>query len=74
MRWLHDGRTEILHRANETLVFQTTGDAGAVTTALHLGDAAIAVPAGTATTVLAGEARIAGSRIHLAPHGWAVLG
>ena len=74
MRWLHDGRTEILHRANETLVFRTTGDAGAVTTALHLGDAAIEVPAGTATTVLAGEARIAGGRIHLAPHGWAVLG
>lgn len=73
MPWLHDAPTEILHRANETLVFRTTAEGGAITTALHLGHAPVAVPAGGATSVLAGDARIAGSRVHLSPHGWAVL-
>ncbi|MCS5715625.1 alpha-amylase family glycosyl hydrolase [Herbiconiux sp. CPCC 205716] len=72
--WLHSARSDVLHVTNMALVVRTATGSGAVVTALNIGDEAVAVPAGGASSVLAGSASLAAGRASLPPHGWAVLG
>jgi hypothetical protein len=72
--WLHSARSDVVHVSNTALVVRTATGSGAVVTALNLADEPVAVPAGGATSVLAGSASLAAGRASLPAHGWAVLG
>jgi glycosidase len=72
--WLHDAHSDVVHVANTAIVIRTATGAGAVVTALNIADEPVAVPAGGASTVLAGSASLAAGRASLPAHGWAVLG
>ncbi|MFB2554302.1 alpha-amylase family glycosyl hydrolase [Herbiconiux liangxiaofengii] len=72
--WLHSARSDVVHVANTAMVVRTATGEGAVVTALNLADEPVAVPAGGASTVLAGTASLAAGRASLPAHGWAVLG
>ncbi|MGY1813941.1 alpha-amylase family glycosyl hydrolase [Blastococcus sp. SYSU D00820] len=72
-RWLHRARTRTLHLANEQFAYESRGDVGRLVVALNLADAAVEVPAPGAGALLAGQATVAGDRVRLPAHGWAVL-
>ncbi|SOD98080.1 alpha-amylase family glycosyl hydrolase [Blastococcus haudaquaticus] len=71
-RWLHTARTTTLHLANEQLVYEAVGEGQRLVVALNVGDRAD-VPVPGAGAVLAGDAEVAGGRVRLPAHGWAVL-
>ena len=72
-RWLHTARTTTLHLANEQLAYEAVGDGQRLVVALSVGDRPAEVPAEGAGRVLAGDAEVAGGRVRLPAHGWAVL-
>jgi cyclomaltodextrinase len=72
-RWLHTARTRALHLANEQLVYEVTAAGERLVVALNVADAAAELPARGAGEVLAGAADVAGGRVRLEAHGWAVL-
>lgn len=72
-RWLHTARTTTLHLANEQLVHEAVGGGGRLVVALSAGDQPAEVPAPGAGAVLAGDGAVAGDRVRLSAHGWAVL-
>ncbi len=72
-RWLHAARTRTLHLANEQLVYEAVGEGQRLVVALSVGERPVEVPVEATGAVLAGAAEVAGGRVRLAPHGWAVL-
>ncbi|HEY3507199.1 MAG TPA: alpha-amylase family glycosyl hydrolase [Actinocatenispora sp.] len=66
--WLHRARTEVIHLANEQMVYRT----GDLAVALNLADAPADHEIPGATAVLAGQATV-GARVTVPAHGWAVL-
>lgn len=72
-RWLHTARTRTLHLANEQVVYEAVADGGRLVVALSVGDRPVELPADGAGRVLAGGAELAGGRVRLPAHGWAVL-
>ncbi len=73
--WLQHARTEVLHVAEEQMVYRSVGDGGAVVLALNLSDEGVSLPAPGTSEVLAGPGAINGwESVGLTPRGWAVLG
>ena len=72
-RWLHTARTTTLHLTNEQLAYEAVGDGQRLVVALSEGERPVEVPVKGAGRVLAGEAEVAGGRVRLPAHGWAVL-
>ena len=72
-RWLHTARTTTLHLANEQLAYEAVGDGQRLVVALSVGERPVELPAKGAGRVLAGDAEVAGGRVRLPAHGWAVL-
>jgi cyclomaltodextrinase / maltogenic alpha-amylase / neopullulanase len=77
-RWLHTARTRTLHLANEQLVYEARAederaDGGRLVVALSVGERPAEVPVRGAGRLLAGAADVAGDRVRLPAHGWAVL-
>jgi cyclomaltodextrinase / maltogenic alpha-amylase / neopullulanase len=76
--WLHEARTDVLHLANEQIVYEARGGAARLVVALNLGDAAADLPAPDADRRAAGDAEMlrpgtAEARVRLPPHAWAIL-
>jgi glycosidase len=72
--WLHSAHSDIVHVSNTAVTVRTATGTDAVVLVLNIADAPASVPAGDASSVLAGTATIADGRAEIAPHGWAVLG
>ena len=72
-RWLHTARTTTLHLANEQLAYEAVGDGQRLVVALSVDEQPAEVPVKGAGRVLAGAADVAGGRVRLPAHGWAVL-
>ncbi|SFF86829.1 alpha-amylase family glycosyl hydrolase [Blastococcus tunisiensis] len=77
-RWLHTARTRTLHLANEQLVYEVRAedervDGGRLVVALSVGEQPVEVPVPGAGGLLVGAADLAGDRVRLPAHGWAVL-
>ena len=68
--WLHRARTTQVELTNTTFVYEVREDDESLTVALNLGDAPLAMPAGTP---VACDDTTRGDQAVVAPHGWAVL-
>ncbi|NYJ67032.1 glycosidase [Pseudoclavibacter chungangensis] len=71
--WLHTARTEVEHLTNTSLALRTATDTDALVTVINLGDDELAIEGLRASTVGAGDARLDGATVAIAPRGWAVL-
>ncbi|MBG0564408.1 alpha-amylase family protein [Actinoplanes aureus] len=71
--WLLRAHTDVVHLANKQIVLRTGTASGAVIAALNLDDEPATVPAADASSIHAGNGRLAGSEIHLPARGWAVF-
>ncbi|HEY3548365.1 MAG TPA: DUF3459 domain-containing protein, partial [Propionicimonas sp.] len=74
--WLHRARTEVLTCTNTELVYRAVGEGDSLVVVLNLGDGVVGADVSPAAAVLAGHnhARLDGGRVHVAGHGWAVVG
>jgi len=72
--WLHRAHSAPLHLTNTRLVLESSADGHRLVTVLNLDDAPGEHEVPGVGAVLAGEARLDGSRVTVPPHGWAVLG
>jgi glycosidase len=72
--WLRTAQTDVVQVENTSVSLRTATGTDALVTVLNLADEPVSLPAAGATSVLAGAATIAGDRVELTPHGWAVLG
>ncbi|KQS99368.1 alpha-amylase family glycosyl hydrolase [Cellulomonas sp. Leaf395] len=68
--WLHRARTTQVELTNTTFVYEVREDDESLTVALNLGDAPLAMPAGTP---VACDDTTRSDQTVVAPHGWAVL-
>jgi cyclomaltodextrinase len=71
--WLHRARTTTLHLTNMTLLYEVRAGDHRLVTALNLDDTPLEHDVAGISEVLAGVARLDGSAVTVAPHGWAVL-
>jgi cyclomaltodextrinase / maltogenic alpha-amylase / neopullulanase len=71
--WLHRARTTTLHLTNMALLYEVRADDHRLVTALNLDDTPLEHDVAGISGVLAGVARLDGSAVTVAPHGWAVL-
>ena len=73
--WLEHCRTEVRDLANQHLSYLSSGPGGErLLVVLSLADDALDLPApGPGWAVVRGAADVAGDRVAVAPHGWAVL-
>ncbi len=71
--WLHRARTSTLHLTNTAFVYEVGVDGQRLVTALNLDDAPLEQDVPGISGVVAGEARLDGTVVTVAPHGWAVL-
>jgi len=71
--WLHRARTTTLHLTNMALLYEVRAGAHRLVTALNLDDTPLEHDVAGISEVLAGVARLDGSAVTVAPHGWAVL-
>jgi cyclomaltodextrinase len=71
--WLHRARTTTLHLTNMALLYEVRAGDHRLVTALNLDDTPLEHDVAGISEVLAGVARLDGSAVTVAPHGWAVL-
>ena len=71
--WLHRARTTTLHLTNMALLYEVRAGDHRLVTALNLDDTPLEHDVAGIIEVLAGVARLDGSAVTVAPHGWAVL-
>jgi cyclomaltodextrinase len=71
--WLHRARTTTLHLTNMALLYEVRAGDHRLVTALNLDDTPLEHDVAGISGVLAGVARLDGSAVTVAPHGWAVL-
>ena len=71
--WLHRARTTTLHLTNMALLYEVRAGDHRLVTALNLDDTPLEHDVAGISEVLAGVARLDGSTVTVAPHGWAVL-
>jgi cyclomaltodextrinase len=71
--WLHRARTTTLHLTNTALLYEVGADGHRLVTALNLDDSPLEHDVQGISGVVAGEARLEGTAVTVAPHGWAVL-
>ena len=71
--WLHRARTTTLHLTNTALLYEVRAGDHRLVTALNLDDTPLEHDVAGIRGVLAGVARLDGSAVTVAPHGWAVL-
>ena len=71
--WLHRARTTTLHLTNTALLYEVRAGDHRLVTALNLDDTPLEHDVAGISGVLAGVARLDGSAVTVAPHGWAVL-
>ena len=71
--WLHRARTTTLHLTNMALLYEVRAGDHRLVTALNLDDTPLEQDVAGISGVLAGVARLDGSAVTVAPHGWAVL-
>jgi cyclomaltodextrinase len=71
--WLHRARTTTLHLTNTALLYEVGADGHRLVTALNLDDSPLEHDVQGISGVVAGEARLEGAAVTVAPHGWAVL-
>ena len=71
--WLHRARTTTLHLTNMALLYEVGAGDHRLVTALNLDDTPLEHDVAGISEVLAGVARLDGSAVTVAPHGWAVL-
>ena len=71
--WLHRARTTTLHLTNTALLYEVGGDGQRLVAALNLDDSPLEHDVQGLSGVVAGEARLEGTAVTVAPHGWAVL-
>ena len=73
--WLQRARTEVLHAADEQMVYRSTSEGRALVLALNLAGDGVSLTAPGTSEVLAGPGSINGwESVGLPPRGWAVLG
>jgi cyclomaltodextrinase len=76
--WLHRARTTVEQVTNDHVVLVSRYDGNALTVVLNVADVPCTLPTPGATSVLEGDASLAGdgapATTTLPPHGWAVLG
>ncbi len=71
--WLHGARTTTLHLTNTAPLYEVGAGDHRLVTALNLDDTPLEHDVAGIRGVLAGVARLDGSAVTVAPHGWAVL-
>ena len=71
--WLHRAGTTTLHLTNTALVYEVQAHGRRLVTALNLDDTPLEHDVPGVSEVVAGEARLDGTAVTVAPHGWAVL-
>jgi len=71
--WLHRAGTTTLHLTNTALLYEVQADGQRLVTALNLDDTPLEHDVPGVSEVVAGEARLDGTAVTVAPHGWAVL-
>jgi cyclomaltodextrinase len=71
--WLHRAGTTTLHLTNTALLYEVQADGHRLVTALNLDDTPLEHDVPGVSEVVAGAARLDGTAVTVAPHGWAVL-
>ena len=71
--WLHRAGTTTLHLTNTALLYEVQADGKRLVTALNLDDTPLEHDVPGVSEVVAGAARLDGTAVTVAPHGWAVL-